>query len=471
MKKLKISAVFWVCLSLVFAFAGCGESGKNGSSFLPIETYEKAAEKYTFIDETETVSGGLPLPARKIEDREDFAYALDYLSFYRIGQRIAFDISEDYASSISAIYPELCRAAEEAQLVEAYPVTLDSEYYRKWRIVAVTLRIVDVATVPPAIKDETAPFVLPFDYNPELNARPSDYDEFSINNRGQGCVEVETSEQLWYSVSKGYIPLSKEGSVAKRIYDEAKSVLRRIISDDMSEYEKAKSIYNFLCCEVRYDRETLASGSVDLTSAQCYYLEGVFFNRYAVCDGKAKAYCLLGGMEGLEVLRATDFNEDLEGHAYNYVKVEGKWYLSCSTFGSALLDFGDGETSDKRVISTYNMFLTDLKTPYGEDWGYDSAMYADIAASIGKPFDYWARPIGNTQYDLTVSSAEEWLEVVGYIAAGRDTLGGTQIEIKLTGVSLDEIRAAAEEAYADYQMEFVRNRPLEENLYGCIFLK
>ena len=184
--------------------------------------------------------------------------------------------------------------------------------------------------------------------------------------------------------------LKAAGSAAEKIYREAKDVLRRIVSDDMTDYEKLKAIYNFLTCEVRYDRATADDGGGEAYRAQCYYLEGVFFNRFAVCDGKAKAYCLLAAMEGIEAVRVTDFNDDFQGHSYNYVNLNGKWYLSCATYGSAEMNFGDEENPDVKIVPQYNMFLTSLDTSLGDGWTYDSGMFPEIKAAFEAGFTHAA---------------------------------------------------------------------------------
>ncbi len=73
--------------------------------------------------------------------------------------------------------------------------------------------------------------------------------------------------------------------------------------------------------------------------------------------GKAKLLFFYANSEGMgtRCISVTDFKDNFLGHAYNYVKVNEKWYLIASTFGSNRLKLND-ELSV--VLPSYNMFLT-----------------------------------------------------------------------------------------------------------------
>ncbi len=472
MKKIKRSAVLIIAFCFAAAaFAGCTESGSSESANHE-KTYEQIAASLTFIDEMPETD--LPRPEREIGSREEFIDALDYLSFYRVNEEVSFEISEEYASTFYNAYQEFSLVCEISQLSDFYPIFLSDEYYAKYRILSVDFRIRDFADDAPTVLPDSVTVVYPFDYTADLNERGENFEDFPLVRENKGEVAVENSEQLWYAANRGYLPVPKEGSVADEIFSEAKNVLRRIISDDMTDLEKLKAIYNYLCCEIRYDRATANSGAQDLISAQCYYLEGVFLNRLAVCDGKAKAYCLLAAMEGIPVLRATAEREDFSGHAYNYVQLEEKWYLSCTTFGSNELNFGSEEQPDIMLVSSYNMFLTTYETPYGDEgWGYDSGMYPEIAEVIEtEAFDYWAQefsfPNGKT-LDLTVSDYSELSELAEAVLS-LEAEGSIQFEFRAeNGFSADgDVLDKLSEDFANYDIRLIQNRPLDAQLYGCI---
>ena len=467
MKRLLFSAL-WIAWA--FLLAGCA----NKLPAEPAPTYEEISTAYAFADTLPETD--LPRPQRTIASAEDFVYALDYLAFYRIDREVAFDVAEAYAATFAGIYREFSRVLNITSLADVYPVNLVWEHYAGYRIIAVDLRITPIAGLAPEQVDTSASFLLPFDYNPQRNARSPDFEDFPLYNGSRGSVSVETGEQLWYAVNLGYRPLPEEGSAAEGLLDAAESVLRRIVSDEMDDYERCKAIYQYLTCEIRYDRATAAAASPDAVNAQCYYLEGVFFNRYAVCDGKAKAYCLLAGLEGIPAVRVTDFKENFVGHAYNYVKIQGNWYLSCTTFGASVVDFGTEEAPDRRIVPQYNMFLTSTETPYGDAWGYDSQMYPEIRDSIEEGFfDYWGYtdvPVGSGYQTLAVSSAAELTRLLEGIAAGRATMENTIVEFRLEAAAdtVDAMMDAVESAFAGYEVQFLQCRPAELQIYSAVFL-
>lgn len=459
-----VAAFFAVCV--LFTAFGCAKEQET-------LTYEQVAELYTFADELPETD--LPRPQREIDSESDLIYAIDYLAFYGISDEIAFDIGNTYSHKFTGIYREFTRVCALTQLTDPYPVSLDQQYYDQYKIIAIKLRIGEIADLEPEEIDTSVPFVLPFDYEPNLNARSADFDDFEIEKTNNGTVSVTTGEQLWYAVNLGYRPVPVAGSVAETIYEEAKNVLRRIVSDDMYDYEKVKAIFNFLSCEVRYDSATAGSATGDADRAQCYYLEGVFLNRYAVCDGKSKAYCLLAGMEGIPIVRVTDIKATNVGHSYNYVKVQGNWYLSCTTFAASVLDFGDEETSVKRIVPQYNMFLTCVETPLGSGWGYESAMYPEIKNSIEDGyFDYWGYTeveVDGVTKSLAISSAEELKEIL-LVIAGQREMENTIVEFRLNDCEdeLDAIMDIISAAFSEYDVQFLQNRPFELDIYSVVFL-
>ena len=417
----------------------------------------------------------LPNPGRIIENSGDFIYAMDWLAFYRISEETAFEISDGYAGGIESIFREFSGLRDLTELADVYPLSLGREYYNDYKIITLTLRPTDIADKEPDIIDTSAEFILPFDYNPNLNKRASDYDSFAIMSAACS-VAVTTGEQLWYAAEHGYRPVPTAGSTAEKIYREAKDVLRRIVSDDMTDYEKLKAIYNFLTCEVRYDRATADGGGGEAYRAQCYYLEGVFFNRFAVCDGKAKAYCLLAAMEGIEAVRVTDFNDDFQGHSYNYVNLDGKWYLSCATYGSAEMNFGTDDNPDIKIVPQYNMFLTSVDTSLGDGWTYDSGMFPEIKAAVEtEPFDYWAFTainVSDNLQNLVISSADGLAAVLEAVESQKQTLTNTMVEFRLEGEqTVDEIYDIISAEFEEYDVFLVQSRPLDSGIYGVIFCR
>lgn len=160
----------------------------------------------------------------------------------------------------------------------------------------------------------------------DYTTRESSYDNFASDK----CVLTavcNTSEELYWAVENNVTPIFTDTtSRAYIIYNNAKRVLKEIICDEMTNYEKALSIFDWVANTCQYDY----NGYYDSASTDnsCYYLEGMFMdkNHVVVCDGISKAYSLLCNMEGIDCLRIMGTASG-GGHAWNKVKLSGYWYV------------------------------------------------------------------------------------------------------------------------------------------------
>ncbi len=205
--------------------------------------------------------------------------------------------------------------------------------------------------------------------------RSADFDDFAINKNNAGEMAVYNSESLWWALEHNYLPtFPAKNTKAEAFYEEAKDILRRIINDDMTDYEKTLAIFEYIVDSVDYDYDAYAAiDSGDTANNVCYFLEGVFEYNRAVCDGKSKAFVLLCRIEGIECLR--DFGASLTGgagHAWNYVKINGTWYMVDTTAGDAGVSFDGGKA--KAEVVDYAYFLCAVNTykqGYSTDKVYD----------------------------------------------------------------------------------------------------
>lgn len=209
-------------------------------------------------------------------------------------------------------------------------------------------------------------------FRPHVNTdstknRPSSY-EFAIDKVTK-TARVNTSEQLYQVVEFGYKPIIDDiSSQSYKMYRYAKSVLRKICTDEMTDVEKAHAIYDWIMWHTTYDTEA-TYGLPGLTDDEnldrsctltAYYLEGVFDDVYslAVCDGLSKAYSLMCNIEGIECIRVVGTGGSTSpdaGHAWNKVKIDGSWYIVDCTWGDA--------SFEGREMATHEYFLkTDAQT-------------------------------------------------------------------------------------------------------------
>lgn len=154
--------------------------------------------------------------------------------------------------------------------------------------------------------------------------RSTDYDDFAPE-KYIVSQDVWTTDGLMSAVENKAKPkFASSAVVAKQIYAKAKSILRDICSDDMTDYQKCLAIHDYLVNNITYD----TVGVSMQTSAVGYFhfIESALLYNLGVCDAYAKSYTLLCGMEGIQAIfisGATDkLSPDDTGHAWNKVYID-----------------------------------------------------------------------------------------------------------------------------------------------------
>ena len=399
-KRIKYFAALLILAALL---TGCGDTSAEspadaGAQETEAAAYETFCEGRTFI--TDLPDEDLEKPGRTIGSPEDFIYALDYLAFYRISDKVFFDIDPAYAGTIYNPYREYQRAYEAADLADVYACQLDDAYYSEFGVLGIKYSVSrDIASEAPETIPDT-PVLTSFDYltadavgdtgpaetGADASGRDSAGTGSAADSAGAGetrPVSCENSEQLYYLVMNGYTPLPDKGSMAETLYGAAQEVIRQHIRADMTDFQKVKAVYDYLTSEVRYDAATAYTSDTYLVKEQAYYLEGVFLNHCAVCDGKAKACALLLNMAGIPCWRTTGVNEGGD-HAWNMVQLDGKWYVLCTTYGQK-----NRADTIGRIVPDYSMLLAGAATPY--EW-YPAQKHKDIEALLsGTPYDIFGQ--------------------------------------------------------------------------------
>ena len=116
--------------------------------------------------------------------------------------------------------------------------------------------------------------------------------------------------------------LSKED---RKIYDKAKSVLRKALKDGMSDLEKETAIYSWIVNHVNYD--WTHQDRMKETPRASFTPYGGLVNRKAVCLGYATTFqllCDLAGVDCITVVGAA--HSSSSDHGWNMVRLDGKWY-------------------------------------------------------------------------------------------------------------------------------------------------
>lgn len=390
----------------------------------------------------------LPKPKEKISSLDEMIYALDYLAFYQIDKKVSFYIDNNYSKTFYNIYQEFSKAQEQVQIADVYPSFINYSLYVDYKVITINVVSQQIATKSNSKLEASK--IYEIDYQKESSDHQIPLEKSNLKE-----IEVETSQQLYYVVENKYKPILKKNSIAEKIYSTAKDILNSIIDDTMNEYQKAKQIYNYICSEISYDYITSGESTCNLNENQAYFLEGVFLNQNAVCDGKSKAYSLLCNMENIDNVRVTAINDKYQGHAYNYIKIFDKWYLSCTTFGSHRMELKENEYY---IVPSLNMFLTNYQTPYASNWGYDSKMHEDIKEKIESQSNFELSIIDN------LNSFKEIIE-----SYHLNSLLNIEVEFQYFK-DINLFKEDIEKEYPSYEIVLLKNLPYENNYYSIIFL-
>lgn len=390
----------------------------------------------------------LPKPKEKISSLDEMIYALDYLAFYQIDKKVSFYIDNNYSKTFYNIYQEFSKAQEQIQIADVYPSFINYSLYVDYKVITINVVSQQIATKSNSKLEASK--IYEIDYQKESSDHQIPLEKSNLKE-----IEVETSQQLYYVVENKYKPILKKNSIAEKIYSTAKDILNSIIDDTMNEYQKAKQIYNYICSEISYDYITSGESTYNLNENQAYFLEGVFLNQNAVCDGKSKAYSLLCNMENIDNVRVTAINDKYQGHAYNYIKIFDKWYLSCTTFGSHRMELKENEYY---IVPSLNMFLTNYQTPYASNWGYDSKMHEDIKEKIESQSNFELSIIDN------LNIFKEIIE-----SYHLNSLLNIEVEFQYFK-DINLFKEDIEKEYPSYEIVLLKNLPYENNYYSIIFL-
>ena len=216
---------------------------------------------------------------------------------------------------------------------------------------------------------------------------------FKIDSKEE--MYVTTTEQLLHAVSHNKKPkFIGESSVAENVYKNAKLVLTSIVSDNMTDYQKATAIFDWLeygfdIAYFTFGNTTKIAGSFEKENIstyglyEIYYLESIFANissnqngdilignNLATSKSYSKAFALLCGIEGInsnlvygEYTYTVSNTPTTVEHIWNVVNIDSSWYSLDLTFSDNRIYFptfsyGYGISSHSRFLnckeSTYD---------------------------------------------------------------------------------------------------------------------
>ena len=203
-----------------------------------------------------------------------------------------------------------------------------------------------------------------------------------------------------------YTTLEQEQEVADRI-DE---VLADLSLDGLSDYEKAKEIYNYIAVNVSYDYEHLGDSSYMLS----HTAYAALIQKTAVCQGYASLFYRMAHEAGLSVRIVTGL-VDGEAHAWNMVKIGDLYYYVDATHASS-----SGNRDDYFLKGSISFADRQLDSDY---------LSADFTSEFSmSDFDY-SDDSGNTE----VGSGELTPSIQWCVKSSIDEEGKTTYYLELQG--------------------------------------
>ena len=157
-----------------------------------------------------------------------------------------------------------------------------------------------------------------------------------------------------------------------KIKAEVDKIIKSLITKDMSDKDKIKTIHDYLINNTEYDKVRNDTGNSAYESNTAY---GLLFDHMAICSGYADAMELFlnnFGIKNYKIASAT--------HVWNAVYIDGKWLHLDLTW--------DDPVSDRGPILDYKYYLINNKQLV-EDDGYEitNHIFATIIyLECNKPF-------------------------------------------------------------------------------------
>lgn len=243
-------------------------------------------------------------------------------------------------------------------------------------------------------------------------------DYFASDNRFI-TTYVTTTEQLFWAVTYGYTPLFTSNTcMAKVVYDKAKEVLKDIIYVEMTDYEKALAIFDWIALNTSYDHSDYNCYGMSgfdankdgyyYTDLPGFYLEGVFVTGNSVCDGFAKAYALLCNMEDIDCIRIVG-TVNGGGHAWNKVKLGDKWYVVDITWTETTM--GEEELLFHSYFLVSDSFISATHKDYSQRTSYEEYP----ALNMYNHFANYNFIYKGTMYDYVITSDSEFDALFHYV--------------------------------------------------------
>lgn len=174
--------------------------------------------------------------------------------------------------------------------------------------------------------------------------------QYAVDNPDVVAVYGNDKDALWsHYISVGKTENRKAffGEYDIDLLTKTYEIVDSITDSSMGDREKVKIVHDWLCRNVAYDPGNYSAGKYPSSD---YTMEGPIFEAKAVCRGYAETFQWMMELCGVECDIVTG-KANGGSHAWNQVKVDGKWYNIDVTWDDPVPDSGYG------VVYGYEYFL------------------------------------------------------------------------------------------------------------------
>lgn len=194
--------------------------------------------------------------------------------------------------------------------------------------------------------------------------KPKDNFTLTLGTHTYALKEYKQLKPSKFVVRYGVLEAIRTGNTTgwkkdetKQVVDKCAAIYKEIIKDGMSDTEKVTAIHDYLI----YHADYTANGDTTQATERNCRVAGLVLDGSAVCSGYANTFYLFCKAAGLdcEYVRGESVpKKDDFGHAWNRVKVDGKWYYVDCTWDDPV----GGHKEYKKYFMSETLWSDHLET-------------------------------------------------------------------------------------------------------------
>ena len=154
-----------------------------------------------------------------------------------------------------------------------------------------------------------------------------------------GINQYSQKTDVTYSVKDALVKKDATGYAkdGKEVFDAAFAAVDQVVKDGMSEEEKVKAIHDYLIYSANYVND----GNYQSAENWAYGAGGVLIHKEGVCQSYSIAFYMMAVSAGLDCKFVSGTAKGGD-HAWNQVKVDGKWYYIDCTWDDPIMNGHSG---------------------------------------------------------------------------------------------------------------------------------